>query len=169
MTRMATVPNGIGTEPTSQRPAQAHLRCVLTCALITSACTVAGLGLALSTLPPLQTPSQVATAYIEARLDQDWTTTRELVCGPALKANGFHAYTDEMTHLDESFPLPPDVNVALGTARVERGLTRPLISISVTLTSDAAGFKGWTQGGYLALVEEDGNLRVCSESASLGL
>ena len=135
-------------------------------ALITSACVAAGSAVALSTMPAVPKPADVAKAYLEARYAADWSQAWALLCTPGRSfAGSYTAYAERSAYWDALLSLPADVAVAVGEVHSPPG-PGEFPTVSVTLTS-AEQNPNRQMTGELPVTVEDGQFRVCD--GGLGL
>jgi hypothetical protein len=121
----------------------------------------AGFALVSTTAPRPATPWNVARAFTEARLDQDWAEVWRLHCRDGGLPDE-SAFVDRMTTLDEGFETPPVALVVVD--QVTEGGNSPAPSFTVALSVSALGADGepmWTDAVRLPVVAEDGQFRVC--------
>lgn len=138
-------------------------------ALLTSAFVGAGAAVAVSTLPAVPTPTNVARAYVEAWFASDGARAWGLLCSPSRSAmGGYTVFAENLASADEYNFFPSDVDVAVGDVHGVRGTSRPVAAVAVTATSDERNREEWEFSGELLLVEEGGAFRVCDQGLRQG-
>jgi len=123
----------------------------------------AGAGVATWALPPGDTPTNVARAYVEARYDRDWARAWELVCRSTRSAFGdYAAYVEDSEYAFDSYVGPTDVDVSVDDVQAAVTQGRPSAAVTLTVTS----VENWETGGEVLVVDEDGEFRVCGDQPS---
>ena len=136
-------------------------------ALVTSACVAAGSAVALSTLHSLETPTEVATTYLEARYAGDWDTAWAMQCATThLLIGNQSRFAEGAASWDEYLALPPHVAVEIsGGIHPAEGFDS-FVSVTATVTSSER--RGWSLTGEVPLLMKNNQIRVCDGGLSLG-
>jgi hypothetical protein len=135
-------------------------------AIITSLCVAAGYVVGTTTLPAVPTPTNVARAYVEAKIAGDWSGAWAHLCRPVRSAIDYRTFAERADYANEYFHTPTDVDIEIGDVRGIQGPNGPSASVAVTMTSDERNREDWVYRGEVLIVEEDGGFRVCQEGAS---
>jgi hypothetical protein len=147
---------------TKRRPVPRRRKPARIEALVTGVCTAAGLALALITLPPVQTPTQVVRAFVESGVRDDWPTAWELLCRPTHAAfGGYATFAQQMPSVDAYSQAPSDVDVEVVDVSVHPGRSGPVWNVSFQTSSEAGAHRDYIDGGTFAVVREDAAFRVC--------
>jgi hypothetical protein len=138
-------------------------------AIITSAFIAAGVALATTILPAAPTPANVARAYVEALLTDDWAGAWALLCRPTRSdLLDYPTFVERTAYLDGDLDMPSDVEVSVGDVHGVRGTSRPFAAVAFRATSDERNREDWEISGELFLVEEGGAFRVCDQGLRQG-
>jgi hypothetical protein len=136
-------------------------RPVLTGAITTVACVAGAFGLAMQTLPPLQTPGRVAQTFVEARYAEDSPAAWDLICRAGRDAHGgYTAFTERLAYMNEYYMTPSYVNVEIEGLKSVSEPGAHGFSVAYRVTSDERP-AGWAERGEALVIQEDGELRVC--------
>ena len=130
-------------------------------AALATAAVALGLGLVMSALPRLQTPGNVASAFLETWFRTEGSPARHLLCSSNRAVADSLFISGQLIDLNEHHVLPHVVDVHVDEVRAARGSSGPLFTVSVTATSDGRSWEAWTFPAEIPLVREDGELRVC--------
>jgi hypothetical protein len=164
------VPYGSGARvPRSRRQARARTSGIRKCALVTGAAVAAGFGLAMTALPPLETPGRVAQVFVQSQFDHDWATSWALLCEATRAATDFTTYAEQSAYLTDYYVMPSDGGIEVEGVRAARGPDGPYLTVTLTITAAERDGEVSQTSGEMRLVEEGGELRVWLESASAGL
>ena len=140
----------------------------LKCVLLTGAFVVFGFTAASVLLSPAPTPSNVTTAYVEASLSGDWKAAWALTCGARRAAGGAQMLAGTVERLNERYGADPAADIAIDRISPIPEYGRAAAFVSANLTFDQPNQEGRTAEAYLLLVEDDGELQVCTSSFSDG-
>jgi hypothetical protein len=132
----------------------------LVAAIVTAACVCGGFAVVTWTVPRAPTPGNVARAFAEARMHQDWATMWQLQCR-AVRLPDQQAFVARMTALDEAFLVRPAVGVFVRGISQDDGATRPSFTVTVETAAFYRDGATWTSTVRLPVVREEGEFRVC--------
>jgi hypothetical protein len=124
--------------------------------VVTALCVAFGFVLVTTTAPPSPTPGDVAQAFVEAVVERDWATARQLHCAADGSSGAW------VTTPGPQFDIPAAAVVVVRDVTENRGSAAP--SFTVTLTTlgfDANGDARLPDTVALPVVGEQGELRVC--------
>jgi hypothetical protein len=125
-------------------------------AVVTALCVAFGFGIVTTTAPPSPTPGDVAQAFVEALVERDWETARQLHCR-ADDGSGAR-----MTTLGPEFDIPAAAVVVVRDVTETRGSAVPSFTVTVTAAGiDSNGTPLRIDTVELPVVGEQGELRVC--------
>jgi hypothetical protein len=115
----------------------------------------------------VQTPANVAKAYVEVRFADDWTGAWSVLCRETRSTwVSYATYAENANYVNEYYAMPSDVDVSIGEVHDSRELGRAAAVVAMTVTSDERYREDWETGGDLLIVEEEGEFRVCNDGVA---
>ena len=137
-----------------------HHRSIWLGGALTRAFVAAGSALAASVMPLVPTPSNVAEAYVEARLTDDWAEAWELMCAPSRsELGGYSSFAERAADVNHRSAMPSEVDASV-VADSPQATTPPSALADVIVTSDERS-EDWELHEFLDLVVENGKFRAC--------
>lgn len=136
-------------------------------AIVTSACVAAGSAVALPVLHSVETPAEVAKAYLEARYAGDWSQAWAMQCWITHSALGSRSrFAKNGAYVDKELALPPHVTVEVADDIHPVPALDSFVSVTATLTSSER--RDWSITGKVPLLVKDDQIRVCDGGLRLG-
>ena len=152
--------------PASTAP-RTRLSSVVLCLILTAAFVAAGTATATARLTRLQTPADMAKAYLEARYAGDWKAAWAMECWITHAATGTRSrFAEQAADQDQDLALPRHVAIQVADdIHPAQGLDS-FISVTATVTSSER--RDWSITGKVPLLVKDDEIRVCDGGLRLG-
>lgn len=114
---------------------------------------------------PAPTPTNVARAYVEAKITGDWSRAWALTCTTVHSAVDYATFADRAEYANRYYAMPSDVDVEIEGLRGIRGPSGPSAEVAIAMTSDEPNRGSWVYRAEMLLVQEPAGFRVCTKDA----